>query len=184
MPHTARRPSLLQEAAAAEYASHAAIHVESSDTMRSWKGQCQAPPDNVEIRDTYHSSREINCAGEKIEQHQTYTSGTAAAGVRMYTSEADFHKPGIYGGSVRVWANPWDVFHRTPSRGGRGRRAAVGLFRGVFWVGRDFFVFFFRFLYFERTRPTASMRAPCLMYLSTSNEARTRERSNRSRFLP
>ena len=30
---------------------------------------------------------------------------------------------------------------------------------------------FFRLLYFERTRPAASMRPPCLMYLSTSNEA-------------
>ena len=38
--------------------------------------------------------------------------------------EADFHKPGIYG-SGRVWANAWDVFRRTPSRGGHGRRAAV-----------------------------------------------------------
>ena len=28
--------------------------------------------------------------------------------------------------------------------------------------------FFFRFLYFERTRPIASTRQPCLMYLSTS----------------
>ena len=37
---------------------------------------------------------------------------------------------------MRVWANAWDVLGRTPSRGGRGRRAAVGLFRGVF-----FFVF-------------------------------------------
>ena len=36
----------------------------------------------------------------------------------------DSHKPGIYG-SGREWANAWDVFRRTPSRGGRGRRAAV-----------------------------------------------------------
>ena len=27
----------------------------------------------------------------------------------MYTSEVDFHKPEIYGGSVRVWATEWDV---------------------------------------------------------------------------
>ena len=38
--------------------------------------------------------------------------------------EADFHNPGIYG-SGRVWANAWDVFRRTPSRVGHGRRAAV-----------------------------------------------------------
>ena len=44
--------------------------------------------------------------------------------------------------------------------------------------------FFFRFLYFERTRPTTTTRQPCLMYLSTSNEARPKERSDRGRFLP
>ena len=53
--------------------------------------------------------------------------------IRVYTSEADFHKPGMYGGSMQVWANAWDVFRRTPPRGGRGRRAAVDLFRGVFF---------------------------------------------------
>ena len=37
---------------------------------------------------------------------------------------------------------------------------------GVFWVRRDF-VFFFVFVLFERTRPAASMRPPCLIYLST-----------------
>ena len=43
-------------------------------------------------------------------------------------------------------------------------------FRGVFSVGRDFFVFFFRlFFFFERTRPAASMRPPYLIYLSTSD---------------
>ena len=77
----------------------------------------------------------------------------------MYTSEGNFHKPGIYGGSVRVWANAWDVFRRTPSRGGRGRRAAVDLFRGVLFewdfVGRRV-----RYIFFERTRPAASMRPP------------------------
>ena len=73
--------------------------------------------------------------------------------------------PGIYE-SGRVWANAWDVFRRTPPRGGRGRRSCCG-FRGVFWVRRDFV--FFRFFFFERTRPAASMRPPCLIYLSTSN---------------
>ena len=54
------------------------------------------------------------------------TSVTAAAvRVCIYTSEADFHKPGIYGGSVRVWATAWDVFRRAQSRVGRGGQAAV-----------------------------------------------------------
>ena len=38
--------------------------------------------------------------------------------------EARFLKPEIYG-SGRVWANAWDVFPRTSSRGDRGRLAAV-----------------------------------------------------------
>ena len=54
--------------------------------------------------------------------------------------EADFHKPGICG-SVRVWANAWDVFRRTLSRGGRGRRAAVDFV--VCLAGGGFFRAFF-----------------------------------------
>ena len=51
--------------------------------------------------------------------------------------------------------------------------------------GADFFVLiFFDFFLFERTRYAASMRPPCLTYLSTSNEARPRERSDRGRLLP
>ena len=82
--------------------------------------------------------------------------------------KADSHKPGIYG-SGRAWANAWDVFFRAPSRGGRGRRTAVDLV--VRFGGEDFFfVFFFPvFFLFEHTRAAASMRQPCLTYLSTSN---------------
>ena len=39
--------------------------------------------------------------------------------------------------------------------------------------GADFFRFFFHFYFFEHTRPTASTRASCLMYLSTSTGVRT-----------
>ena len=46
------------------------------------------------------------------------------------------------------------------------------------------FCFFFVFFTSKRTGPTASAREPCLMYLSTSNEASPRERSDRGRFLP
>ena len=73
---------------------------------------------------------------------------------------------------------------RVPSRGGRGRRAAVDI---VVCVGRGglFFVFVFSvFFFFERTRPTASMRPPYLNYISTSNEATPRERNDRGFFLP
>ena len=33
-------------------------------------------------------------------------------------------------------------------------------------------MFLFRFFFFEHTRPAASMRPPCLIYLSTSIEGR------------
>ena len=40
----------------------------------------------------------------------------------------------------------WDVFHCTPSRGGRCRWAAVDIFRGVFfWCLVGFRLFFFVF---------------------------------------
>ena len=45
-------------------------------------------------------------------------------------------------------------------------------------------IFFFVFFFFERPRPAASMRPPCLIYLSTSNEVRPRERSDQGRLLP
>ena len=99
------------------------------------------------------------------------------------TYEADFHKPGIYG-SGRVRVNAWDVVFRAPSRGGRGRRAAVAFALCFGWGGlfRDYY--FSDFFFSERTRPAASMRPPCLIYLSASNEARPRERRDRGRFLP
>ena len=39
---------------------------------------------------------------------------------------------------------------------------------GVFCVGWIFGVFFFDSFFFERTRPAASVRPPCLIYLSTT----------------
>ena len=87
----------------------------------------------------------------------------------VYTREAHFRKSGMYGGSVREWVHAWDVFRRTPSQGGRGRRAFVDSFRDVFFqclVG--FRVFCVRFLFVERTRPAARMTSPCLTHLSPS----------------
>ena len=57
--------------------------------------------------------------------------------------EADFHKPGIYG-SGRAWAKEWDMLRRAPSRGGRGRRAAVDIV-AYFERGGFFIVFIFDF---------------------------------------
>ena len=67
----------------------------------------------------------------------------------LYSYEADFHKPGIYG-SRRVWVNARDVLRRAPSRGGRGRRAAVDI---VVCFGRGgFFIVLFFSIFFLRTR--------------------------------
>ena len=86
--------------------------------------------------------------------------------------------------SGRVWANAWDVFPRMRPQVGRGRRAAVDFVVCFGWGGFFFRVFFPILFSFERTRPAASMRPPCLIHLSTSTETRPRERSDRSRFLP
>ena len=80
-------------------------------------------------------------------------------------------------------AGKYGLTRLAPSRGGRGRRAAVAF---VVYFGRGGFFrvsFFSVSFFFERTRPAASMRPPCLIYLSTGNEARPRERSERGRFF-
>ena len=54
------------------------------------------------------------------------------------------------------------------------RRLEVVAVAWLLWIsgcvsgGAFFFFFFFDFFFFERTRPAASMRPPCLIYLSTS----------------
>ena len=138
LPHTlSHRPVFSAVRSTTEDASHAAVHVDSCDTMGWQKAQSHAPPDDPETGDAYeyHRRERRSCAGQKIEHqsvHRRRNSSSASTYIRVYTSEADFHKPRMYGGSVQVWANAWDVFRRTPSRDGRGRRAAVDLFRGVF----------------------------------------------------
>ena len=69
-------------------------------------------------------------------------------------------------------------------------RLEVAAVAGLLWIswcvlgGSDFFVCFsfLFFFFFERTRPAANMRPPCLVYFSTSNEARPMERGDRGRF--
>ena len=70
------------------------------------------------------------------------------------------------------------------------RRLELFAVAGWLWIslcvlgGADFFRVFCRFcFFFERTRPAVSMRPPCLIYLSTSNEARPKERSDRGCFF-
>ena len=83
----------------------------------------------------------------------------------------------MYGGSVRVWANAWDVFRRTPSRGGPGRRAAVDLFRGVFFqclVG--FRVFSVSYTHLRAHETKANLVCRLLLLLLTA-EGRERRRA-------
>ena len=85
----------------------------------------------------YHSRERRSRAGQKIEHqnvHRRRSRRSASIYIRVYTSETDFLKPGMYGGSVGVRANAWDVFRRTPSRGGRGRRAVVDLFLSLIHI--------------------------------------------------
>ena len=172
MPHTAHRLALLSATRSSSIGRYLArsnaVHVESSDTMRSRKAQCQAPPDNPETGDTYHSGESRSCAVEKIRAPKRIQKRHSSSSAGMYTSEADFHKPGIYGGSLRVWAAAWDVFRRAPSRVGRGVRVAV-YFVVCFWVGRIFIGFLFLFL----MRPFFAFRTKkplhtCLLYTSPS----------------
>ena len=164
MPHTAHRLALLSATRSSSIGRYLArsnaVHVESSDTMRSRKAQFQAPPDNPETGDTYHSGESRSCAVEKIRAPKRIQKRHSSSSAGMYTSEADFHKPGIYGGMVPVWAAAWDVFRRAPSGVGRGGRAAVD-FVVCFGLGGLLSDFFFVF-----------------------NEARPRERRDRGRFSP
>ena len=77
----------------------------------------------------------------------------------IYLSPTNFHKPGIYG-SVQVWANAWDMFSRMPSRGCRGRRAAVD-FVVYFGCGGIYFVF----LFFLRTHTACCKYEDALPHL-------------------
>ena len=54
---THRRSLLLQQAAAQD-AARIAVH-KSCGAVRSWKAQCQGPPDNPETGDTYHTSSRV-----------------------------------------------------------------------------------------------------------------------------
>ena len=63
------------------------------------------------------------------------------------------------------------------------QRLKVVAVAGLLWIswcvldGADFFVFFFRFFFSERTRPASSMRPPCFIYLSTSKLPRTEDQA-------
>ena len=89
MLHTAHRHSLLSAARSSSIRRHLAqsstVHVESSDTMRSRRAQCQAPSHNPETGGTYHSWESRSCAGEKIGHHNEYKRHiSSSAGMYVY----------------------------------------------------------------------------------------------------
>ena len=62
------------------------------------------------------------------------------------------------------------VFRRAPSRGGRGRRAAVDYVVCFRWAYFFVFIFVFDFFVFlARTRPAACMGPRCLIYFPISS---------------
>ena len=65
-------------------------------------------------------------------------------------------------------------FFRAPCRGGRGRRAGMDFGVCFGWGGFLRIILFQIFFFFERTRPAASMRPPCFIYLSTITSNCTR----------
>ena len=70
------------------------VHVESTDTMRSRKAQCQAPPDRPETGNAYmyiysgvyhRRGSGRSCAGEKIEhQNEHKRRSSSSAGMHVY----------------------------------------------------------------------------------------------------
>ena len=107
-----------------------------------------------------------------MREAKTYTGGAAAAAVRVYTYACMQARP--------ISTNPGSMeeeceYGLTSATCFTARRLEMVAVAGLLWI---YFVVcffsvwwdfvFFRLLYFERTRPAASMRPPCLMYLSTS----------------
>ena len=95
MPHAVHRRSVLSAARSSSIRKHLArsstVHVESSDTMRSRKAQYQAPSDNPETGDTYHSRESRSCAGGKIEHQNEYKKQHSGSSAGMYISVSYTH---------------------------------------------------------------------------------------------
>ena len=138
--YAAHRHSQLQEAAAAADPSRAAVQVESSDTMRSRKARCQAPPDNLETGDAFHSrerSWRENTAPKRIQAAQQQCEHVCTQARPISTNPASMEEACEYGLTR-------GTFRRTPSRGGRSRRAAVDFVVCFECGGISFFFVFFR----------------------------------------
>ena len=155
MPHTASRRPLLSAVRSSSRRRRLArsstrrvlrYHALTESSMSSTAGQ---PRNRRYIRVSQQRKTKPRWPENSIEHQNVHrrrsSSKSASIYIRVYASEADFHKPELYGGRVRVWATEWDVFPCTPSRGGRGRRAAVDIFRGVFFLVSGGISFFFSF---------------------------------------
>ena len=181
MPHAASRRSLLSAVTSSSSRRRLArsstrrvlrYHALTESSMSSTTG----PPRNQRyIRVSQQRMTKLRWPENSIEHQNVHgrpsSSSSASICIRVYTREADFHKPEIYGGRVRDGLPSGTCF--------TARRHEVVAVAGLLWI---YFVvcflsgrisYFFRFICFERTRPTASTRQPCLMYLSTSTGVRT-----------
>ena len=125
MPHTASRRSLLSAVRSSSSRRRLArstarrvllYHALTESSMSSTTGQ---PRNRRYIRVSQQRKTKLRWPENSIEHQNVHrrrsSSSSASMYIRVYTSEADFHIPEIYGGRMRVWATEWDVFHCTPS---------------------------------------------------------------------
>ena len=130
MPHTASRSSLLSAVRSSSSIRRLArsskrrvlrYHALKETSMSSTIGQ---PRNRRYIRLSQQRKTKLRWSENSIEHQNVHrqrsSSSSASIYILVYTNEADFYKPENYGGRGRVWFTEWDVFHCTPSRGGRG----------------------------------------------------------------
>ena len=116
---------------------------------------------------------------QNVHRRRSSSSRIASIYIRVYTSEhTRVCKRGRFPKTRDLWRKSASMGYRVGrvslpavSRWSRSPGCCGYISWCVFLVSGGISFFFFRFPYFERTRPTASTRQPCLMYLSTSNEA-------------
>ena len=130
------------------------------------------------------------CIRDRYRAPKRNTGGAAAAAVRVYTYVCIQARP--------ISTNPRSMEEEREYGLPSGtcftaRRLEVVAVAGLLWiyfvvcffsVWWDFVIFLFSLLRTHTVYCKYSTRQPCLMYLSTSNEARPKERSDRGRFLP
>ena len=110
---------------------------------------------------------------QNLHRRRSSSSSASIPGIHnVYTCDADFHKTRyLWRKSASMGYRVGRVSLHAVSRWSRSPGCCGYISWCVVLVSGGI-SFFFRFLYFERTRPTASTRQPSLMYLSTSTGVR------------